>query len=184
MKYMVLFRGLNVGGKNIVKMKDLEQLLLGLGLYKVKTYIQSGNAVFETTLDVTRLQDAIHIGFAERFGFETQVMIRSIDEVRGLIDELPLSAEEIAAAEAADSKVEHLYIYFLNQQPEQTQIDIICKEYAGTDILRIGKKEVYLLCHQSIRNSKIAIRTAKVFDVSTARNWKTINKLYDMLIAL
>jgi len=184
MKYAVLFRGINVGGKNTVKMDDLKQLLIDLGLSKVKTYIQSGNAVFETVLDEACLRDTIYTGFAERFGFESDIMIRSIDEMWELVNRLPMSAAEIAVAEAVDPQVEHLYLYFLNHLPKQSQIDAICKEYVGPDTLRTGKREVYLLCHQSIRKSKLAIRTAKVFDSATVRNWKTVTKLYDMLTTL
>lgn len=80
--------------------------------------------------------------------------------------------------------VKHLYVYFLDNSPEQSLIDTVCKEYLGPDTLRAGKREVYLLFHQSIRNSKLAARTAKIFDSATARDWKTINKLYDMLTTL
>uniref|UniRef100_UPI003A5C85A7 DUF1697 domain-containing protein n=1 Tax=Muricomes intestini TaxID=1796634 RepID=UPI003A5C85A7 len=51
MQYVALFRGINVGGKNIVKMAALRQLFLNLGLHKVQTYIQSGNVAFESYLD-------------------------------------------------------------------------------------------------------------------------------------
>jgi uncharacterized protein (DUF1697 family) len=183
-KYAVLFRGINVGGKNVVKMNDLKQLLLDMGLNKVITYIQSGNAVFESIIDETCLQNTIHIGFTKRFGFESNVMIRSKDEIKTLVDRVPISEAEIAAAEAADPEVEHLYIYFLDHPPEQTQIDTICKEYVGPDTLWTGERELYLLCHQSVRKSKLAIRTAKEFDSATVRNWKTVNKLYDMLNTL
>ena len=184
MKYAALFRGINVGGKNVVKMDDLKQLLLDLGLLKIRTYIQSGNVIFETNSDETCLRDTIHASFAERFGFECDVMIRDINEIGVLVDRLPFSAEEIAAAETSDPQVEHLYVYFLEHPPEQAQIDAICKEYAGPDTLRTGKREAYLLCYQSIRKSKLAIRTSKVFGSSTVRNWKTVNKIYDMLVFL
>ncbi|MBE6906817.1 DUF1697 domain-containing protein [Marasmitruncus massiliensis] len=184
MKYTLLFRGINVGGKNVVKMNDLKQLLLELGLSKVKTYIQSGNAVFETTLGEPVLHDIIRTGFINRFGFESDTLIRNIDEMQLLIEQFPITTAEIAAAEAADPQVEHLYVYFLNNPPQQTQIDAICKEYVGTDTLRAGKREMYLLCYQSIRKSKLAARTSKTFDSATVRNWKTVNKLYDMMIAL
>ena len=75
MKYAALFRGINVGGKNIVKMADLRQLLWDLGLGKVQTYLQSGNAVFESALEEITLRDKIQDGFAERFGFESIVLI-------------------------------------------------------------------------------------------------------------
>lgn len=181
MKYVALFRGINVGGKNVAKMNDLKQLFLELGMHKVRTYIQSGNVVFETGLDKESLQSVIYTGFSERFGFESNVIIRDINEIEVLIERLPFSAEEITAAEAADPEVEHLYVCFLEHIPNPTLIDDICKEYVGPDTLQLGKNEIYFLCHQSIRKSKLAIRTAKIFNSSTVRNWKTVNKLYDML---
>ena len=183
MKYAVLFKGINVGGKNVVKMNDLKQLLLDLGLSNVKTYIQSGNAVFKTDIGEAALHDMIFTGFSERFGFESDAIIRSIDEIGALIDRLPFSAMEITAAEA-DPQVEHLYVYFLDNPPKQSQIDAVCREYLGPDTPRAGKREVYLLLNQSIRKSKLAALTAKTFDSATARNWKTVNKLHDMLTTL
>ena len=74
MKYVVLFRGINVGGKNIVKMNDLKQLLLDLELKNVQTYVQSGNAVLDSDLDETSLQNKICDGFVKRFGFESEFL--------------------------------------------------------------------------------------------------------------
>lgn len=184
MKYAALFRGINVGGKNVVKMADLEQLLFHSGLSKVRTYIQSGNAVFETALAEADLLDKIKAGFLDRFGFESNVLIRSMDEIRVLIERLPITAAEIAGAQTADPQVEHLYVYFLGAPPEQVQIDTICREYIGPDTLRMGKRELYLLCYQSIRKSQLAARASKAFDSATVRNWKTVNKLYDMMVNL
>jgi len=181
MRYVALFRGINVGGKNTVPMKELEELLLELGFNKVKTYIQSGNAVFETELGKENLLDLIKTGFFNHFGFESTVLIRSIDEIRVLIEELPITAAEIAEAETADPQVEHLYVYFLESAPETIQLDSICRENVDADVLRAGKREVYLLCHQSIRLSKLAARTSKAYSSATARNWKTVSKLYDLL---
>lgn len=181
---MVLFRGINVGGKNVIKMNDLKQLLLDLGLQNVKTYVQSGNAVLESDLDEISLQDKIHADFVKRFGFESGVILRNIDEMRDLVAQLPFTSDERAAAETADLQVEHLYVYFFNNLPEQSQIDLICKECAGSDKLRAGKREMYLLCHQSIRKSKLAVRMSKTFDTATVRNWKSVCNLYEMLITM
>ena len=181
MKYVALFRGINVGGKNIVSMKGLERFLLDLGLSKVKTYIQSGNVVFETALGETALLDLIKTGYLDRFGFESNTLIRNIDEIRVLIEALPITATEIAEAEVADPQVEHLYVYFLDCAPTAIQIDAIYNAAIDPDTLRVGKREVYLLCHQSMRLSKLAARISKTFDSATARNWKTVNKLYELL---
>jgi len=184
MKYTALFRGINVGGKNTVKMEDLKRLFSELGIPGAKTYIQSGNVIFESSLEEARLQDMIYTGFAEYFGFTGAVMLRNIDEIKMLIEQLPFSADEIAAAEAVDPHVEHLYIYFLDILRGQTDADRVCREYFGPDLLRMGNAEAYLLCHQSIRKSKLAVRAAHVFDRATVRNWKTVHKIYDMMLAL
>lgn len=184
MKYAALFRGINVGGKNIVKMAQLERLLLDLGLCKVKTYIQSGNAVFEAILGEKELLSRISVGFFSRFGFESNVIIRSIDELQELIEQLPFTPEELAEADIADPQVEHLYVYFLSHPLEQRLINTICEECIGNDLVAAGKRELYLLCRQSVRKSKISILISKTFDSATVRNWKTIDKLYDMLVNL
>lgn len=181
MKYVALFRGINVGGKNIVKMADLRQLLLDLGLNKVNTYIQSGNAVFETSLSEADLLEKIKTGFSGRFGFESNVLIRTIEEIRDLIEQFPIPPEKIAEAEAADPQVEHLYIYFLETPPETARFNTLSNENTSADMLFTGKRELYFLCCQSIRNSKLAAGISKIAGSATARNWKTVGKLYDMM---
>lgn len=180
MRYAALFRGINVGGKNRVKMDELTRLLHGLGLGEVKTYIQSGNAVFESELDGPALQKAISAGFAARFGFESAVMLRSADEMGALIGRLPFPADEIAAAEAAAPDAEHLYVYFLEHPPGQAALDAL-SAWPGPDLVRPGARELYLLCHESVRLSKLAIRAAKEFGPATVRNWNTVQRLCDML---
>lgn len=181
MKYVVLLRGINVGGKNIVKMSDFKQLLLDLDLRHVQTYVQSGNAVLESNLDETALQNKIHDGFAKRFGFESGVIIRNINEMQCLIAQFPFSQDEITAAEMADSQVEHLYVYFLDNLPEQAKLEAIGRKVTASDTLRAGKRELYFLCHQSIRKSKLAGYMSKAFHTATIRNWKSVCNLYDMM---
>lgn len=180
MRYAALFRGINVGGKNRVKMDELTRLLLDLGLGRVKTYIQSGNAVFESELDEAALQKAIGEGFAARFGFECAVMLRSADEMNALIKALPFPADKIAAVEAAAPDTEHLYVYFLEHPPEQAALNAL-SALPGPDLARPGTRELYLLCYESVRLSKLAIRAAREFSPATVRNWNTVQKLYDML---
>lgn len=184
MKYAAFFRGINVGGKNRIKMDDLKHLFLDLGLLKVKTYIQSGNVVFESDSEEAPLLEMIQAGVVKRFGLESNGILRNIHELEKLMNQLPYSQAEISAAEAADPQVEHLYVCFLEHPPEQTLLKELCREYAGPDQLQMGQRDLYLLCSQSIRKSKLAIRTAKVFDSATVRNWKTVKKVYDMLISL
>ncbi len=181
MIYTVLLRGINVGGKNVVKMADLERLLINLGFLEVKTYIQSGNAIFEADLDEATVTGKIKSGFFECFGFESNALVRNIHEMQSVLEQLPFTDSEIVQAEAVNPETEHLYVYFLDESPEQVLIDAIYGNYSGADKLRAGNQELYFLCQQSIRNSKLAASVSKKFPSATARNWKTVKKLNGMM---
>src|SRR5437868_13589102 len=78
---IALFRGINVGGKNSLPMKELVVILEGLGCQKIKTYIQSGNAVFvcEST-DYQQLSQQIRAEIHKRRGFDTYVLLLGLDD--------------------------------------------------------------------------------------------------------
>lgn len=184
MNYVALFRGLNVGGKNSVKMADLTQCLMQLGLLGVRTYVQSGNAVFASELDERTLAARIQTAFADRFGFESHVMVRSADEMRALVERLPFSADETAEAEAAETQAEHLYVYFVENAPTPDDVALLCADDASGDQLFADDRALYLLCRQSVRTSKLASRLGRKLGPSTARNWNTVQKLCEMLSIL
>lgn len=182
MKYAVLFRGMNVGGKNVVKMAALTDMLGGLGLCKIKTYIQSGNAVFETEEEQAGLKEKIEAGFLAHFGFTSSALVRSEREVEAVITGLPFTDAQIQAAEEADPAVAHLYVYFLPGLPDRARLAALPPAPEAGDMLRLGEAgEAYFLCGQSIRNSKLAGWADKAFPGATVRNWQTVVKLADML---
>ena len=78
MKYVALLRGINVGGKNMIKMEALRQTLSGVGFENVKSYINSGNLVFETTskTDDRKLAQQIHDAIRDKFGFDALRLYR------------------------------------------------------------------------------------------------------------
>ena len=78
-QYVALFRGINVGGKNIVPMKELRELLAGLDCENVATYIQSGNAVFTSESNGDDLSRSIAGVVNQQFGFEPQVLVLTAD---------------------------------------------------------------------------------------------------------
>lgn len=181
MKFIALFRGINVGGKNIVKMAELREMLAGLGVEKVQTYIQSGNATFDASDNPVMLKEKIETAFADTFGFGSTVILRTGNEIAAIAEKPPFSAELVDAAIAANPNVEHVYIYFMDTMPSEEHIRALQAEYAGRDKLRIGVRELFLLCHESIRDSKLAAALSKLNTPMTARNWKTLNKLHLML---
>ncbi len=182
MHYVALFRGINVGGKHVVKMADLRDLLTGMGFGNVQTYIQSGNVVFDSAKDIDENQIAIE--FAQKFGFESDVILRTKAEMDTIVANLPFTAEEISAANAVNEAVEHLYVYFMKEAPDAGSITQLSAPHAGGDRLCCAGREVYLLTNQSIRDSKLAARMGTLNQPMTSRNWKTIIKIHDMLTQL
>ena len=181
MKFLVLFRGINVGGKNIVKMAALKKMLSGMGLQDVKTYIQSGNAIFDSDGQPDIVKRNIEENFKSSFGFESRVILRTEEEVANIITMLPFSQKELEAAVAANPAVEHLYFYFMDSALQATDITALETGYDGPDRVLPGTKGLYLLCYESVRNSKLAVMLTRMDIPMTARNWKTVNKLYSMM---
>src|SRR5215471_10213605 len=90
MRCVSLFRGINVGGNQIVRMDALKELHISLGLRNVQTYIQSGNVVFSSDVaDVTQVQKVIEDGFAQKFGFPVKVMVRTAREFNAIVENNP-----------------------------------------------------------------------------------------------
>ena len=84
--YIALFRGINVGGKNSLPMKDLTSILENLGASNVKTYIQSGNVVFQSvSKDISSFSKRLGIEIRERRGFEPQILVIGLSEVETAI---------------------------------------------------------------------------------------------------
>ena len=113
--YIALFRGINVGGKNVLPMKELVALLEDLDCRKVKTYIQSGNAVFEIKgKDVSRLSNKISVEVKKHRGFEPYVLLLGLEEIEKAITENPFPEAE------TDPKALHLG--FLASAPENPDL--------------------------------------------------------------
>ena len=181
MTYVALFRGINVGGKNIVKMAELRQLLSGLGFKNIKTYIQSGNAIFDSSDAPESIKENLQSSFQSAFKFESSIILRTKNELIKNIASLPFSEPEIEAATSANPNVEHLYFYFTDNMLSGDTINTLNTEHGKPDRLSAGQGGVYLLCYESVRDSRLAAALVKQNAAMTARNWKTLNKLFDMM---
>lgn len=181
--YIALLRGINVGGKNIIKMAELKRMFEALGLCKIQTYIQSGNVLFKSNEDEEALRRKIEREVGVVFGISSPVILRTVSELEGIILNCPFSAEEISEAEAS-SEAESLYVSLLTHAPSQEEIDRLNAYKSADEEYRIIEKEVYLLFRHSIRNSKLANNLQKLDAAATVRNWKTLNKLVGLAKAM
>lgn len=175
--YIALLRGINVGGKNIMKMVDLRRVFEVMNLSEVQTYIQSGNVLFKSDEEEEPLCKRIEHEIEEAFGFFVPVILRTAEDLERIISNCPFSAEEILEAESS-SEGESLYVSLMLHAPTQEKMVCLKVYKADSDDYKIEGREVYLLFRNSIRNSKLANNLQKLDVPATARNWKTINKLY------
>jgi uncharacterized protein (DUF1697 family) len=171
--YIAILRGINVGGKRIIKMELLRTMFADLGFKNVKTYIQSGNVVFECNkMNADKIESKIENEILKQFNFEVPVLIREANELR-----------EIAAANPFinDPKKDKasLHITFLSATPVNNNISKMEEGLYPDDEFNIIDKAVYLYCPNGYSNSKLTngyIET-KLKVRATTRNWKTVNEL-------
>ena len=178
MTYIALLRGINVGGKHIIKMAELRFLLSGLGFGDIQTYIQSGNIILQSDLATNEIKSRLEAGIESRFGFFVPVILRSQKALGALISGLPFAQEDIACADAASEAVS-LYGALFDQAPAPEKIKALLPYCHEEERLIIYGADAYLLLHQGVRNSPL-VQKLDGLGSYTMRNWNTLCRLYDM----
>lgn len=171
--YIALFRGINVGGKNILKMKDLTGILEALRLGKIQTYIQSGNVVFQSADNRTdTLANEIASSVCESHGFTPKVRLLERSELQDIIENCPFKAVEGKA----------LHCFFLDSEPVKPDLDGLMSVKLESEEIALRKRAFYLHAPDGIGRSKLAAKVERCLGVPvTARNWNTVNKLMLMV---
>jgi uncharacterized protein (DUF1697 family) len=174
--YIALLRGINVGGKNKIKMDDLKRAFESSGFSRVQTFIQSGNVLFESNEKEEHLEKIIMNKIESVFGFSTEVILRTKDELVNIISNCPFPKETITQAESA-SDAECLYVSLLADAPSPKGLEILKAYKNESDDYHVSGRDIYLLLRSGIRNSRLAGHLQNLDTPSTVRNWKTLNKL-------
>ena len=177
-QFIALFRGVNVGGKNILPMAQLRQLLADMGLADVRSYIQSGNLVFQSDSDETRaaLSGQISAGIKKQFSFGPQILLLEQAELAAAIAGNPYP-------EATDEP-KSLHFYFLTEPAGAPNLDLLSGYQLENERFSLRDQVFYLHAPNGIGRSKLAANVDRALGVSTtARNWRTISKLQEMLEA-
>ncbi len=172
--YIALFRGINVGGKNTLPMKALVAILEDLGSRNVKTYIQSGNAVFETKVqDASRLSNMINVEVKKHHGFEPHVLLLELEDIERAIAENPFHE--------AENDPKALHVGFLASAPENPDLKRLEGLKKKSERFSLKDSVFYLHAPEGIGRSKLAANAEGLLGVSmTDRNWQTICKIRDM----
>jgi uncharacterized protein (DUF1697 family) len=174
--YLALLRGINVGGKNKLSMKDLIGVFAEIGCVHVKSYIQSGNVIFDAAPGVAaRVPGVVAARIAERFGYRTPVVLRTAEEIEAVIAHNPF----LAAGCAEDE----LHVYFLADRPEPPRVHQLDPDRSPPDRFDVQGREVYLRLPNGMARTRFtnAYFDSKLATLSTGRNWRTVTKLLELM---
>ncbi|WP_196893649.1 DUF1697 domain-containing protein [Aureivirga marina] len=173
-KYIVLLRGINVGGHRKIAMKDLKILLEEKGFKDCKTYIQSGNIILNSTENKENIKYEIQNSIQEKYDFEVKTFVFEIDEWNKLISE---NTDEIENG----SKY---FVAFLNKLPSKTSLESLENIEFKDETWKIQKTQIYFETPSGIGKSKLNNNfiEQKLKVEATTRNWKTILKLQELSV--
>jgi uncharacterized protein (DUF1697 family) len=173
--HVALLRGINVGGKNKLAMKDLVAIFVAAGCVDVQTYIQSGNVVFKASTAVAkRLPSAVSAALLDLAGYRIPVVIRTVDELESVSQNNPF----LKAGRESDT----LHVAFLADLPAPARVAAIDPKRSPPDELDLRGREIYLRLPNGVAPSKLtnAYFDATLGTTSTLRNWRTVLKLLEL----
>jgi uncharacterized protein (DUF1697 family) len=172
--WIALFRGINVGGSRVLPMKALVAALEAIGCTGVRTYVQSGNAVFRSgESQAARLAARIRRAVGERHGFEPDVLLLAPVEL-----ERALAAHPFPQA-ASDPK--SLHLFFLAEAPRQPDLEALQAIKGARESFALAGRVFYLHTPDGFGKSKLAARVERRLGVAaTARNLRTVAALVEL----
>ena len=172
--YIALFRGINVGGKNALPMKELVAILEEFGARKVRTYIQSGNAVFiGKDKDAQRLSKTIGVEIKKRRGFEPYVLLLGLEDIERAIEQNPFPEVETDPGT--------LHAGFLAAPPERPDIKTLESLKSDSERFRLIESVFYLHAPDGVGRSRLAANAERLLGVPmTDRNWRTVRTIWKM----
>lgn len=170
-RWVALFRGINVGGKNPLSMKQLTLDLAGLKARNVRTYIQSGNVVFDTDAgSAESLAKSIEVRIEQEYGFRPRVLLLSPDDLHNAIRRNPFPE---AVADPTS-----LHFFFLERPAADPDIKALEAARAGSERYAVTDRVFYLHAPGGVGRSRLAAAAEKHLGVvTTARNYRTVEKL-------
>ena len=174
--YIAILRGINVSGKNTIKMDKLNELFVRLNFQNVKTYIQSGNMVFQSkSTDYQAFEKQIQDKIREEFGFEVPVMVIQKSDWDFMATNNPFVNKR-------QEDITKLHVTFFSKMPEQALFEKIKDGNYAADEFIISDKSIYLFCPNGYGNTKLSNNffENKLKITATTRNWKTVNELMTM----
>lgn len=169
--WIALLRGINVGGHNILPMADLQTLLAGLGYSDVKTYIQSGNAVFTSIeQDAAIISNAITHAISAKFGFAPSVLMLRAEALEAALNDNPYKDAEHA--------VKTVHLFFVSDMNATVNAALIDEFKAESEAITAAPGVLYLHAPDGVGRSKLMAKIDSCVSAPiTARNLNSATKI-------
>lgn len=176
--YVVLLRGINVGGKNKLPMAALKAFLEGLGFDQVQTYIQSGNAIVQSSLSAAGIASKIETELGAAFTLDSdliKVLVLNRRQLKAVVDNRPKGFGDAPDTYHSDA------IFLMGLSPKEALTAFSPLE--GVDTLWAGKGVIYSqrLSAKRTKSRLNRMMASPLYKSMTIRTWGTVIKLLDML---
>ena len=175
--YVALLRGINVGGKNLIKMPALKACFEANGFQDVTTYIQSGNVLFRSPeTRASELADRIEEVLGEEFGYAATVVVRKRTQMRAIVERAP--------KRFGTQPAKYRYDVIFLKEPLTAKVAItsvptkpgVDEAHAGTGVLYFSR-----LVSKATQSRLSRIVSSPIYPSVTIRNWNTTTKLLGMM---
>ena len=173
-RFVVLLRGVNVGKANRVPMAGFKQLLEGLGYTQVRTLLNSGNAVFDSSgRSAAKHAAAIGAALLATFGVDTPVVVKSAAELDAIVSGNPF--------EVPEDQHSRFLVGFGGGSSGLAAFAPLQSQLLAGERFAVGADALYLHCAQGLLESRIgATLLGKPGKAVTTRNWATVLKLANL----
>ena len=176
--YVALLRGINVGGRNPIRMPELAACFRDAGYEDVSTYLQSGNVLFSAARKTgAKLEADVEAMLEQRFGTPLLVVIRSRDELAQTIDAAP--------ADHGSSKLRSDVIFLKHPLTSKEALAEMPELREGIDAVAPGPGAIYFsrVAAQATKTRIQKLMAMPIFQQMTVRTWRTSVRLLEKLDA-
>lgn len=173
-RYVAFLRAINVGGHRLIKMEELARIFTAAGFKNTRTYIQSGNVIFDaTSANALALRKKIEKALLNALGYEVTVMIRPLADIEEIVRRNPFKKIKTGAELM-------LFVVFLSDEPRDVPKLPLGSAIENIDVLEVKDRAAFIVSRRK-KNGMFGFPNKfveKGFGVlGTTRNWNTVNKI-------
>jgi uncharacterized protein (DUF1697 family) len=175
MEYVALLRGINVGGKSIIKMSELKNAFENLSFKNVQTYINSGNVIFESDEKSLNIRENLEKNLSKKFKLDLRIVIKTKEEMTKVLKEVPTEWKKINNLRC--------YIAFVREPVTEKDVLAEVRIKEGVDFVKISNGVLYMstLLSGVTKSGFTKLIGTKIYKDITIRNYNTVQKLLDIM---